>query len=166
MTPNEIRNFVHEHEVAVVPKKSSRLMRFLAWFLALTRINKKFLDGYVTTIGKTIYYREGWEPFHMEDDNHLRAHASTFEHEFVHVRQYEKWWVLYQISYILLPIPFGLAWFRWRWEREAYYLANIKNGASIDQCVNALWRYGWPWPRSWMRRWFEKQIQQTQDPPH
>ena len=46
MTPTEIRNFIHEHNVEVKPKSSSRLMRFIAWFLAVTHINKNFMDGY------------------------------------------------------------------------------------------------------------------------
>jgi len=36
------------------------------------------------------------------------------------------------------------------------YLVNIKNGRSIEACVEALWKYGWPWPKKWMRSWFEK----------
>jgi len=156
LTPDEIRTFIHEHNVKLVPKRESWLMRAIAWVLAVTRINSDFMDSYTTTIRKTIYYRMAWEPFEIGTDAHLRAHASTLEHEFVHVLQWEKYWLLFTISYVLLPIPIGLAWYRFRWEREAY-LINIRNGRSIDSCVDALWRYGWPWPRSWMRRWFQKQ---------
>ena len=46
--------------------------------------------------------------------------VNTFRHELVHVRQWRRWHVLFWIGYLLLPLPIGLAWCRWRFEREAY----------------------------------------------
>lgn len=161
MTPDEIRRFIVDHDVKVVPKSESRLMRFIAWFCSvrwfwLFQINPNFLDGYVTTIGKTIYYRSSWGAFSIENDADIRRHSTTFEHEFMHVEQYERWWFLYQASYLLFPLPFLLAWFRFYWERQPYLHVNMKNGMTVDECANALWKYGWPWPRTLMKRWFEK----------
>jgi len=166
MTPDEIRHFIVDHNVKVIPKRESRLMRFIAWFCAvrwfwLFQINPHFMDRYTTTIGKTIYYRESWEPFSLTDDAAVRRHRITFMHEFRHVLQYEKWRVLYQISYVLLPLPFLLAWYRFYWERDPYLHVNIKHGRSVDDCVEALWKYGWPWPRSSMRKWFTKEARKA-----
>lgn len=150
MTVQEIRDFMSEHKVKIVSREKSWLMRAIGWFLSITHINSKFMTSYFTTIGRTIY-----APNFLNVDEYFRVHANTFEHEFVHIKQREKWGLLYDISYIFLPVPFGLAWFRWRWEREAY-LTNIKNGDSIDWVVQSLSNYGWPWPKKWMRRWFER----------
>jgi len=153
-TPDEIRAFVREHKVQILPKKASWLMRACAWFLYWTWINRDFMDRYTTTVGKKIYYRESWGDFDINSDTHVRRHASTLEHEFVHVLQYKKWWLLYQFTYLLVFLPLGLAWFRFYWEREAYQV-NRLYGRNIESCVDALWSYGWPWPRSRMRKWFE-----------
>ena len=158
MSPDEIRTFIKDHNVQIRPKSASRLMRIIAWFCSIRwfwwrAINPHFMDKYTTTIARTIYYRAAWEPFKLDDDATLKHHATTMEHEFVHVRQYEKWRWLFLISYVLFPLPIGLAWFRWRFEREAY-LVNMRAGRSVAHCVEALWQYGWPWPRAWMHRWF------------
>jgi hypothetical protein len=121
-----------------------------------------------TTIGRTIYY--------PKDVRHPLAHPTAVEHEFVHVRQWERWGPLFWLSYLLLPLPIGLAWFRWRWEREAYLVQlahRTDKAVAIEQIVEALWSgYGWPWPRPWMRRWLARQLARggrrdsLQDPLH
>ena len=74
------------------------------------------------------------------------------------MRQWERWGLLLWISYLLLPLPIGLAWFRFRWEREAYLpeiLQAPERALAIERVVESLWRgYAYPWPRAWMRRWF------------
>lgn len=149
MTEVELRAELAKHSVRLVEKSQSWLLRSIGWFLCVTGINKRFMDDYFTTIGRTIYYPKVFSP-----DTDLYRYRSTFEHELVHVAQFERFWHLYSLTYVLLPIPFGLAWFRWRWEREAYQV-NRRNGRTVDECVEALWQYGWPWPKSWMRKWFE-----------
>ena len=63
---------------------------------------------------------------------------------------------------MLLPLPVGLAWFRWRWEREAY-LPEVLAAADCEReqvieriCQSLWWGYAWPWPREWMREWFRR----------
>ena len=143
-----------------MPKRGSRLMRLLA--LLLYGIGVRGLsERYWTTIARTIYYPTSvHDPF---------AHPLVLEHELVHVRQWQRWGVLFWLSYLLLPLPFGLAWFRFRWEREAY-LVQLEHAADreleITRIVDALWSgYAWPWPRAWMRRWFERATtRQTRKP--
>lgn len=114
--------------------------------------NRRFLEDYWITLGRTVHY-----PASVRDPY---EHPQVIEHELVHVRQWERWGVLLWISYLFLPLPFGLAWFRWRWEREAYLL-NLERGA-VDQVVESIWTgYGWPWPKRWMKRWFERQLDRT-----
>lgn len=152
-TPEDIERLLSEHRVRLVPKAGSRLMRLCG---VLVRVvgNTRFLDDYFTTIGRTIYY-----PTEVTDP---RDHLAVLAHELVHVRQWERWRVLFSVSYLLLPVPVLLAWCRWRWEREAY-LIQLREAedpdAAIAWAVERLWSdYAWPWPRRWMRRWFHRAL--------
>lgn len=136
-------------------KSESPLMKVLGVLLRAIG-NRRFMQEYWTTLGATIYYPSSVvEPY---------AHWLILEHELVHVRQWRDWGILFSISYVLLPLPIGLAWFRWRWEREAY-LVQLRAAHDPHSTADAIARrlfadYGWPWPRPWMRRWFENQIAQ------
>ncbi len=151
-TRAQIEALVAAHRVRFVKKPDARFMSVLAFVLRAVG-NRDFMDHYWTTIGRTIY-----TPSYVGDPY---DHLSILEHELVHVDQYARWSVLFLISYLALPLPIGLAWFRWKWEREAY-LVQIRNSpdpaAEITRIVDSLWSgYGWPWPRKWMRAWFERE---------
>ena len=142
--------------VKLIKSEDAKLMRFFAVLLALIG-NDRFLRSFWCTIGRKIYYpqcvTDPWK------------HVTIIEHELVHVQQWIKWRLLFAISYLLLPLPFGLAWCRWRFEREAY-LINIRASsnphAEVAWVVESLWsKYGWTWPKPLMRKWFMKQIQTT-----
>lgn len=149
VAPHSIADVLRAQRVTLVPKADSRVMRLLALLLPAAG-TRGFMERYWTTLARTVYY-----PTSVRDP---LAHLDVLEHELVHVRQWQRWGVLMWISYALLPLPFGLAWFRFRWEREAY-LSQIERAADrereIERVVNVLWYgYGRPWPRSWMRSWF------------
>ena len=71
------------------------------------------------------------------------------------------WWGVAGAA-VLLPLSIGLAYFRWRIERVAYMIqvrAAWQRPKAIEHIVGVLWTgYLWSWPRSWMRRWFEREI--------
>lgn len=152
LTEAAIGRFAREHHVSFRPKSASQTLRLIGVLLRALG-NERFPYRW-TTIGRTIYY--------PKDVRHPPAHPRAVEHEFVHVRQWERWGPLLWVSYLLLPLPIGLAWCRWRWEREAYLVelaAHDNKSAALDRIVQALWSgYAWPWPRSWMRRWFRRQL--------
>jgi hypothetical protein len=138
--------------VRLRPKAESRLMRACGFLLRAIG-QRAFVERFWTTLGRTIYY-----PACVSDP---LAHPVVLEHELVHVRQFRRWGVWMWFSYLLLPLPFGLSWFRFRWEREAY-LVDLAHAADreceIERIVDTLWfNYGFPWPRRWMRRWFQRQ---------
>jgi hypothetical protein len=139
------------HRVRLVAKADSRLMR-AAGVLLRGIGNRDFNARYWTTVGRTVYY-----PTSVSDP---LAHPDILDHELVHVRQWQSWGVLMWASYLLLPLPFGLAWFRFRWEREAYLVQIARaddREREIERVVQVLWYgYGWPWPRASMRKWFEQ----------
>ena len=141
------------HRVKLIAKSQSPLMRIIDRLLRLIG-NRHFIDHYWTTIARRVYY-----PTLVTDP---LAHGDVLEHELVHVRQWARWNLLFWFTYLLVPLPFGLAWFRWYWEREAYLIqlrrASDRN-QEIERIVHALWTdYGWTWPRPWMRRWFHKTV--------
>ena len=130
--------------------------------------NDRFLKGYYTTIGPIVGVPEGRD-----------ADPATLEHELVHINQAKKFgagnpWLglpIFGILYLLLPLPMGLAYFRYRFERVAYVrginvkMANQghKNSRSylIDRAVMQLTTgaYGWTWPfPKAVRAYFEKHI--------
>jgi hypothetical protein len=151
MHGHDLEQTLRRERVRLLPKHESLAMRAAALLLRGFGM-RGFLTHYWTTVGRTIYY-----PSCVSDP---RAHPDVIEHELVHVAQWGRWGLWLWISYLLLPLPFGLSWFRWRWEREAF-LAQVANARDrpreIERVVEALWRgYGWPWPRPLMRRWFER----------
>lgn len=161
--------FARRHRVRFARKDRSRLMRAIGWLLGLFGVD--FMDGFWTTVNRTIYLPtsaplpdpQAW-PTRGASENarldvrllaYLERNRSVVEHEFHHVLQWERWLVLYSLSYLLLPVPVLFAWCRWYWERgpNLYQIQNY--GKDVDRAVEVLWRaYAMPWPRCWMRRWF------------
>lgn len=134
--------------------------------------NRRFRE-YYTTIGPVIGVPVGWEK------RGFANRYATLVHERRHVRQFSKaglgsaWLgvVPAGIAYVFLPLPIGLAWFRWRMERVAYaegiraYLSvnpdHRERARRIDNAVIQLTggAYGWTaalWPgRDRVKAWFE-----------
>ena len=135
--------------VQVRSKSESRLMRTIGWVLGLLGIS--FTERFWTTIsGKII-----WAPTTANLDN-LEGYAVTLRHEMTHIRQARDYPVWFQLSYLLLPLPFLFAYGRWHWERQAY-LVDIRAGRPVEDIVQSLWRnYLFTWPKPWMRAWFAK----------
>jgi hypothetical protein len=121
-----------------------------------------YLDRYVTTFWSTVYVTPDWEARAIED------RWATLRHELVHVRQFERWGVLMAIAYLLLPLPIGLAWFRMRFEREAYEETlrawhQLGGRAAVErlrghvcgQFTSGAYGWMWPFPRA-IERWFDR----------
>lgn len=138
--------------------KSHWIWRVLSWFFG-----ERFLTSFVTTIGCVIYVPLTWSSWSQATRDELLAH------ERIHVAQWKKWRGLFALSYLLLPLPFGLAWFRWRWEREAYAeqwrYRQAANKQTYQQRLDFIQHvadnlsgrmYGWAWPRSWIVRWMQE----------
>lgn len=131
-------------------------MRTLGWF-ARRLGNYRFMSHYWTALGNKIYYPERLTapPEH---------YIVTIAHEKVHIRQMQKLTTpVFLFLYLCCPLPIGLAWFRWRMEREAY-LVNIAAAPNRLRTIECIVKklgsaeYGWCWPKPWMRRWFLRQL--------
>lgn len=84
--------------------------------------------------------------------------GSVIDHELHHVRQLAPWWGPWLLALMfVLPLPALLSG-RWFIERRAYAREVRRGILSPADAAALLWdNYGWPWPRSWMVAWFERQ---------
>lgn len=132
----------YAEEITIRPKNESKLLRALRPILEL--FNKHFWSEYITTIGTTIWYPDGW--FERGD---IKSRLQTVAHEVIHVKQAKKFTgPLFQFLYLFpqslavfsllsfLAIGLGLNWlwcllfllclapipapFRYMFELEAY----------------------------------------------
>jgi hypothetical protein len=124
-----------------------------------------YLDGYQTTIGRTVYVTADW------DDWDPDRRYVTLRHEAVHLRQFRRFSLPgMAILYVLLPLPLGLSWFRAHFEKEAY-AESIRAAAEVwgrDHPRRPDYRshviaqfmgpsYGWMWPfRAGLERWYDQ----------
>jgi hypothetical protein len=138
-------------EVKLKPRSSH-------WFM---RLLNKFGGGTNwTTLGDTIYYPDAIEDPHLFPE--------FIEHEKVHLQQYKKYGTFgFLFLYALVPLPFVFAYFRWRFEREAYlvqakmYIAEKRGDAELfaNEVSRTLWNYYFfTWPPSLMKGWLLKKL--------
>ena len=150
----------------IINKRDSRFQRMIHVGLVAITFGqmRDYLDGYYTTLGQRLYVTEGWTDIDA-DDRYI-----TLCHEVVHMRQFRRFTpVIMGLLYLLFPLPMGLAWFRARFEKEAYAETlrasaevyglefvrseGVKNRI-IGQFTSA--SYGWMWPfRRSMTRWYD-----------
>lgn len=134
---------------------------------------KGFMDR-ATTIGNTVYFPTGWTYGANPEYDFV-----TLRHELTHVRQFA--WlnpfgllpigvVLSLVFYLLLPLPIGLAWFRYVMERRAFLetmRARIELGKPIDieyyveLMAGPMYGFAWPFKHA-VRGWFFEHIRPYQ----
>ena len=127
----------------------------------------RFMTHFTTTIGRTVYYPIDWERDKAGPYDYV-----ILKHERKHVRQVEKicpsnftvGLIIYGFLYFLIFLPIGLAWFRYKFEREAYlesYQACKEVGIKpdVNHYIKVLTgpSYLWTWPfKKSVKRWFYK----------
>ena len=127
----------------------------------LTRFLNRFGAGSMwMTFKDTIYYPDAIEDPYMFPE--------FIEHEKVHIKQYEKYGTfLFLFLYLLFPLPIFFAYFRWKFEREAYLVQAkmyIEEKRATPEYISesiskSLWNhYFFTWPRALMKKWLLKQL--------
>lgn len=138
------------HDVRLIPKSRSRLMRLAGVFLG-SAFMTDFWTTYRVPFAKPVIS-------YPDDTREPMRHTTTLDHELVHVGQLRPWYGPFLLSLLVtvFPLPFFFSG-RWYIERPAY-LNEIKNNIrELDDAVDILWNdYGWCWPKPLMRRWFQK----------
>jgi hypothetical protein len=151
----------------IVRKDRSRLHRVIDVALRVVTFGgmRDYLDSYQTTIGRTVYVTSDW------DDWDGDRRYVTLRHEAVHLRQFRRLTLpIMAVLYLFVPLPMGLAYFRARFEMEAY-AESIRAAAEVwgpayprraeyrahivAQFLGA--SYGWMWPfRRHIERWYDR----------
>ena len=151
----------------ILPKAGSGFQKLIHRALVVITFGqmRSYLTSYHTTLGQRIYVCEGWEDKSLADRYILLAH------ERVHIRQFQRFtWPGMAILYLVVPLPMGLAYFRARFEKEAYaetiraagaiYGAeHVRAPAFREHIIRQFTgpSYGWMWPfRNSMERWYER----------
>jgi len=150
----------------IVKKDQSRLQRAIHWGLVVITFGqmRAYLQGYQTTIGKTIYVTPDWDARSDEE------RYCTLRHEAVHLRQFRRFTLPgMAFAYLLFPLPMGLAWCRTKLEQEAY-AKTIRAAAEVygaerprepgfrERVIRQFTgpSYGWMWPfRKSLERWYD-----------
>ena len=147
-------------------KRDSLLMKNIDKALKILTFGKmkSFLTSYITTIGTTVWVTDNWETYHAN------VKYEILSHEMVHMRQARTLGlVLYSILYLFIPIPFGFAWFRAKFEMQAYEesMRVVYRAHGIDSLTNPLYKarivghftgpdYGWMMPfKSTVEKWYD-----------
>lgn len=153
----------------IIPKSESGFQKLIHKALVIVTFGqmRTYLSSYQTTLGQRIYITPNWE---------RRSHADRYmvlAHERIHMRQFRRFtWPGMTLLYLLFPLPMGLAYFRARFEMEAY-AESIRAAAELygkAYVVEATFRnhilqqftsasYGWMWPfPGYMARWYQRQV--------
>jgi len=153
----------------VIKKSDSPLHRAIHYFLIGVTLGgmRSYLQSYQTTIGQRVYVTDDW------DERDAGVRYTTMRHELIHIRQFAKYSLPgMALLYVFLPLPLGLAYFRARFEWEAY-LETIRSYAELhgNEAVNRPHfrhhivsqftgaSYGWMWPfRKTIERWYDEAV--------
>ena len=153
----------------LIDKSDSMLQRSIAWALAVVTFGgqRRYLSDYVTTLGERVYLPSTW-PARSAVERTI-----TLRHERVHLRQFRRWgFPLMAVVYLLVPLPLGLAYGRYRFERAAFEetLRATFELLGRERVCDAAFRsrivaqftagaYGWMWPfpRA-IERWYDRTL--------
>ncbi len=137
-------------------KSESKLMKIIGWFAK--PFNPLFMTEYWTTLGSVIYAPSS---FNLNDIQSHAWYKEIFDHEKVHIQDFETYGLLYEITYFL-------PYFRFVWERRAYLpelveLAETHKYKDFYNRLNEICdnlggsQYFWAWYKPWIKKWFLKE---------
>jgi len=150
----------------IIKKSDSGLMKLIDICLKILTFGQmnKFMTGFITTIGAKVYVHDSWQ------DSSLASKSEIIRHERIHMRQAKKYGrFLFSFLYLLFPLPGGLAYFRKKFEQEAYeesiraiYQYHGEKAASSSQVKEFVLsqftsaNYFWMWPfRKNLEAWYD-----------
>lgn len=110
----------------LVEKSTSKLMKVIDVLLKVITFWRmtEFMTSFTTTLGYTVYTASGWS------DLSERTKIAILRHERVHMRQKKEGGFLFSVKYLLLPFPILWAYYRMKYEMEAY-----------EESMKVLWEY-------------------------
>ena len=153
----------------ILKKSESSLMKTIGKLLKIISFGKMttFMDSFITTIGTTVYVPDSW------DARSVSSKAITMRHERVHMRQARDFGrIAFSLLYLFLPVPLIFAYFRMKFEKEAYeeslkaayeyYGTKLFTQALKDDIVqhftSAEYMWMWPWKKS-IEEWYDSVVE-------
>lgn len=154
----------------VIRKDESTFMKIISLLLKVITFGamNKFMSDFTTTVGYKVYVPTTWDL--MPEI----SRAIVMRHERIHMRQRQRLgWFLFSVAYLFLPLPIGLAYFRARFELEAY-AESIRASADYygsDSIKNSEFQsfivghfttseYVWCWPfKSMVEGWIKDVVE-------
>lgn len=159
-------------------KSSSALMRAINVFLMVITFGqmRKFMVDFATTVGYTVYVPSAWDRW---SDT---AKVILLRHERVHMKQRAKYGaVLFTFLYLFAFFPVGLAYYRAKFEKEAYE-ETLRAMLDVSHMQDAMWlladplkrrivghfttsSYFWMWPwKKDIERWYDDTVRRLIGP--
>lgn len=160
---------ITQRGIRVVRKSDSTFMKVLSVILLIVSFGtqRRFMTDYTTTIGRTIYLPSNWLRYSQN------TRSAIIGHELVHVNQMKRYTTVgFALLYLFIPIPILLAYFRMKFEKEAYeetlksyyeYYGEefIRRGEIKKQIVSQFTTgaYLWMWPfRKSIETWYDSVV--------
>lgn len=159
-------------------RKLTWLWKAIAGFLKFVTFGKmnRFMTDFTTVLGRTIYFPAGWRIEHVGPEDYV-----TLCHEIKHVKdQYELGMgcfvfgaILFALLYLFIPLPIFFAYFRYKFERDAYrvsWYTSLEVGLKpdLDFYIAQLTgpSYLWTWIlKPQVKRWFREHCQMIESLP-
>lgn len=149
-------------------KADSLLMKLINIFLMVVTFGamRQYMTSFITTLGQTVYVPSDW------DSLPATSQAAVLRHERVHMRQARKYSrPLFSFLYLFAYFPVGLAWWRAKFEKEAYeeslrayheYGRDIKSPgfryAMIAHFTTGEYAWMWPWKAD-IETWYDETVE-------
>lgn len=155
----------------IIKKDESKKMKIIDIILKVITFGNmnKFMTGFITTLGNKVYVPSSWDAYPLINK------IEILRHERIHMKQAKKYGrLLFSFLYLMVPLPCGLAYFRKKFEMEAYeesiktsyeYLGEKtfspeKKAFYISQFTSA--NYFWMWPfRGSLEEWYDAAVEKV-----
>lgn len=150
----------------LIKKKNSTLMKAanVALLILSLGMMRTFMQSFTTVVFFKVFTPESWD---------TQDRIATLKHERVHMRQLKRYGRLwFTVSYLFLWFPIGLAYYRKKYEQEAYeesmrHFASkhgitwIESEHYREQMISHFTsaQYLWTWPfRGQIEEWFDDAV--------
>lgn len=153
-----------------VPKRDSLLMKVIHFLLLTLTLGgmSYFQKDFTTTVGYTVYLPLKWGS--MSEVSRM----IVLRHERVHMRQRRKYGaLLFSFLYAFVPLPCIFAYFRMRFEMEAYaeslramaeYQCQVgepeQKARFIGYFTGPSYFWTWPWKRR-VEKWYDSAVKEA-----
>jgi hypothetical protein len=168
-----IRTLMQFPDFRLIEKSSSRFMKVLDFCLKLITLWQmdQFMVSFVTTIGYKVYTPANWR---IWDET---TRCVLLRHERVHMHQKKKYKWLFGWLYLFLPVPTVFAYYRKKFEMEAYeetirarkeYGANLYRPAFRAAIVRHFTtaEYFWMYPfKAKVEKWYDDFVEKLHSTP-